>query len=372
MKTKLLLFTVLLWGVQFSTIGQNWQSVNNPPNYLWSDPNSWNQGLVPPDTVNVIIRNGDSIVVSSNEVCNRLTLRGNNSTLVVNSGVTLTLSDRLFVQSTDHNETQNIINNGSIAVVGASTWRDRNFANQTINVSGTGLLSIGGNLTYRADTSGNVVNFDHVGIFGNNFTIRTEGPSGEVSFKLMDSISINNNLVLRNDSISDPTRNILDMRFSGAKLFIGNRINFTNEGGILENSSAISTTVFYRDIDRLTPDSRASFHDVSATETQAIGTSFSTDRVLGDLIIPSGVALTPNNQRTITISSGNLIVNGSINTSPNDRDTLVFSGSSAQNITGTGTIDINYLTINNSNGVTNSTPINVQRIEDHIGNLLKR
>ncbi|MGB0390129.1 MAG: hypothetical protein ACPGD5_01065 [Salibacteraceae bacterium] len=356
----LLSLILVLFGVNV-LFAQTWRSQDNPPNFLWSDPDSWDQGTVPPDTANIVVRGNHTIILNDTRICKKLTITGSAPTFQINASGNVNITGNLIIQSTNHDQTHTISCNGIVNYGGKGIWRNRGNANQTINVSGSGQLIGSGNLTYIADTSGNQVSLECETQITGNLTLNCKTTLGEIEFAIKDSVYLSNNLILTNDLISDPANNILDMSQGGARLHIGNNLNLNNDGGTIINNSVTSSTVYFGDIDKLPSDSKVTFHDVSATTTQNVGTTFNTSRVLGDIIIPTGVDITINNRRQIDFSSGNLVVNGSLNVSPQNRDTIRFSGSSSQTILGSGSINVSYLEFDNSTTVSNSVSAEVYR-----------
>ncbi len=355
---KLVAVIVLSSWFAASLPAQTFRTVNNPPNFLWSDPNSWDLASVPTIGDTVIFNNNHTIVVNSTTGIDRVILRGN-SNLTVNNGISLNIAERLIVQQISANNTQNLVADGTINVGDRFLVRSSRDPNGTSNISGTGSINVTDRAVFQGDTSNFTVNLTVPIQTGTLFICQLTRADAEMTINAQSSIIVGTNFILNANNGSDSLNNIFNMQFAGSSLQVGNNINLNNSGGFLQNNSTTSTSVILTTFNKYRTDSRLQFHDLHFITTGVVNGDRTVANVLGNFIINSGCNLSLN-RRTLNIENANLIVNGTIGTVNND-DSLILSGSSAQTISGTGNIETEYLIVNNSAGVSNSVSTTINR-----------
>jgi hypothetical protein len=166
------------FGIGKSTIDIGPTTVQSVTSGNWSNPATWNTGVVPTSASQVIIRNGDSVVLSSSAQANNIII---NADAILNfTAGTLSVASNMLNGGTLHHAGGNINisgtaatgysnNNSGIYNLSSGTFRvgpenggNRTFLNTgTVNVSG-GTLEINGNLSNTlfapfAQTAGNII-----------------------------------------------------------------------------------------------------------------------------------------------------------------------------------------------------------------------
>ena len=337
--------------------GQTFRSVNNPPSNAWNDPLTWDLGSVPGTGDTVLIRNNDTVNVTTNTSIDKITLRGNGE-LNVNTGVLLSILQNLAIQAqNDNGNFTSVIVDGTVSVGNNLSITSRKKINYTADISGTGNISASNNFTITGDTSGTTATLSTPISVGNNFTVTAKNPTGSINTLVNTSISIVKNLTLRSQNGADSTDNLFDMRFSGSSLDIGNNLNLTTGGGFLLNSSAITSDISFTTFAKIKISDQLNYHNVHVKTSSNVNADKDFNTIFGGLFIDNGCIINTN-RRTWKMSSGNLVVNGSIESFGGD-DSLIFNGSAAQTITGSGSAVIECLVIENILGVTNSITLDI-------------
>ncbi|UTW62735.1 PKD domain-containing protein [bacterium SCSIO 12741] len=360
----MVLITLLLVSAGKVQAQINFRSVDNPPNYLWSDPNSWDQGAVPGSTDNVTIRRGHTIVANASDDCNRITMAGD-ANLTIDASATITTATTMKVQLNNDSETSTVNVNGKLVIGTNLVAKHKTAINTTINFTGTGSVVISKNFNITSDSTNHTVNIELPMSVTNKVSLITNGTDGELTVNLKDSLNAAT-LGLQASLNSQDSKNQLDMRYASAVLNLSNKFQFKNNGGYLLNSASIASDVILTTFARISTDPRINYHDLFLTTSSSVNSDTDINNVLGKLIINSGNTLSTN-KKTLRISTGNLEVNGAITSGNNAGDSLILSGSEAQTITGSGLITVENLTIDNASGVSNSATINVNRFL-HIDN----
>lgn len=282
-------------------------------------------GVVVNNTDNVIIRN------NSNQL---LTIQANQS-----SAMTLTLG----------NVTDNLIlinSSGGVTITSNILGTSRNLTKRGI---GTGVLSLEGANTYSGTTTVTE------GTLRLNRTGGTTLPSNnDVSinggvFRVSTNQTLNNLTFTSGELIVD----------AGATLTINGTMSYTAGTFTLNGNIAYgaSSTVLFQNPSALNlPSVIFTNNPFNVTLNGVGGVTLSRNTTItGTLTLATG---------TLTVGSNTLTLNGSISRTSGNIDasnataTVVFSGSSSQSIPdGTFTGNINNLTVNNSNGLTNNQSV---------------
>lgn len=287
-------------------------------------------GVVVNNTDNVIIRN------NSNQL---LTIQANQS-----SAMTLTLG----------NVTDNLIlinSSGGVTITSNILGTSRNLTKRGI---GTGVLSLEGANTYSGTTT------VKEGTLRLNRTGGTTLPSNnDVSinggvFRVSTNQTLNNLTFTSGELIVD----------AGATLTINGTMSYTAGTFTLNGNIAYgaSSTVLFQNPSALNlPSVIFTNNPFNVTLNGVGGVTLSRNTTItGTLTLATG---------TLTVGSNTLTLNGSISRTSGNIDasnataTVVFSGSSSQSIPdGTFTGNINNLTVNNNNGVSNSQTLTIAGI----------
>ena len=316
---------VLLSLISIHSLGANLLS-NGTGGGDWALSSSWAAGLVPGPGDQAFIVAGDVITVSSTASTKNLILNDNNSKIIINNGITLTLSDWLWVNATAINQNIDIVNNGVINCV-KMTVKDFQKRNFTLNVSGTGIINCSTYGEYTGSAASMSVSMGNRLIIGSQFLLQ----GSTLTFASTDSISCVE--FVFNSGTLDLSSN--DARF---KMDI-----FTYISGSISSNSSSTSKVYFNGV-RAIPDNGS----ISWPEVRFSGTcSFDGNFTAHNAIIKSGATLNIASNE-LTLNSGNFANLGTFIGLTGSKITL--SGASAQTIASNSVIIIPNLEIANTAG----------------------
>lgn len=118
--------------IQFAAFGQ----ITSTATGDWNSTTTWVGGIVPSSTDNVIIANGHTVRLTTNQTCNNLTMNGSGILNLNTDGTTLTITNQLFL-----NGTSQITGNGTTRTVSVGTIF---FASSTNNRIGNIVFTVSG------------------------------------------------------------------------------------------------------------------------------------------------------------------------------------------------------------------------------------
>ncbi|MBL7727863.1 MAG: hypothetical protein JNM68_09260, partial [Dinghuibacter sp.] len=378
MKTLWVLLTLTI--LSFSVYGQKtWLGTGG--NKLWSNGANWSPAGAPGSLDNVLFNITDSVSMDVAPNINSLTVT-NNSAVIFST----TTSRTITLSSTSSVQLGLLINAGSSLTVQAS-------------ISGTTavslVLSMAGGIGVTGEIYGSLY-FKSVGAGSGSSSTRLETFTGALAYaqlKVKNGGLIKYNDKTSNTSSAGSPTNSITME-SGSTYWIDKNGGSFPDGswsagslckstGMVANGPTFSGTT-YGNLEWNNPSQSATygfikdltFNNVTLTnangnvlrvKTGSSATSF-TLTINGNLDIASGVTLETSGN-TVTAPNGgvielkgNLVNNGLLTeTGPSGtKDTLTFSGTTPQTISGTGSVT-NQLTfkINNATGVTLNSPLSL-------------
>jgi len=329
-----------------------WESSND--NLAWIDAT-----LAPTSAANTIsIRNGHDVTINSNITIDQVEI--NNGGTITYSGGTITVAngtgDDISIQSGGRmiysvSSTTPTFNSGAtLSVLNGGFLR----------VQATGITGAGSNVNNSSHiySDGAILEYNSSSNFSaSGVTFFPNVTSETPIFRLLQSLT----------SVGGGSATVFNGRFelaNGITITWGGNGNKTFRNGITGLGGVNSCTVASGTGQFLITGTSNLGSSGSLTVNNANGIVFSANTNLtGALTIGSGTTLSLASG-ILTIGSNTLTLNGSISRTSGNIDasnataTVVFSGSSSQSIPdGTFTGNINNLTVNNSNGLTNNQSV---------------
>lgn len=336
----------------------NWTSIStwesSSDNLAWIDAT-----LAPTSAANTIsIRNGHDVTINSNITIDQVEI--NNGGTITYSGGTITVAngtgDDISIQSGGRmiysvSSTTPTFNSGATLLVLNGGF---------LRVQATGITGAGSNVNNSSHiySDGAILEYNSSSNFSaSGVTFFPNVTSETPIFRLLQSLT----------SVGGGSATVFNGRFelaNGITITWGGNGNKTFRNGITGLGGVNSCTVASGTGQFLITGTSNLGSSGSLTVTNANGVVFSANTNLtGALTIGSGTTLSLASG-ILTIGSNTLTLNGSISRTSGNIDasnataTVVFSGSSSQSIPdGTFTGNINNLTVNNSNGLTNNQSV---------------
>ena len=316
---------VLLSLISIHSFGANINS-NGTGGGDWSLGSSWLGGVVPGAGDQAFIVNGDNITVSSAASILNLILHDNNSTITINSGKTLTVSDWIYINATGINQNTIIVNNGIINCV-RMTVKDFQKPNYTLTVSGTGTINCSDYAEYTSAAAGMSVSMGNKLIIGSTFSLQ----GSSLTFTSTDSISC-----LRFTLYSGT----LDLSSNNARLKMS---VFTYLSGTISSNSSSTSIVYFNGVFGIPDNGSISWPEVTFSSSCSFAANFTAHNAT----IRSGASLNIASNN-LTLNAGNFTNSGTFLGSTGSKITL--SGASAQTIASNSVIIIPNLEIANTVG----------------------
>ena len=202
---------------------------------------TWDNG-VPGVGDSAIVRNGDVVTVTSGVTVEAIILESSSSgtsTLIVNSGVTLVVSNHLLSTASGINETTLITNNGIITCQSAISFWGNGFTGLTQTFAGTGTATsvylnvfsgLNGNLTVNQSGS-MLISFQHYIYCLGTVNYNLMGQLTTKDLRLQSSVANNCNV---------------NMDFSGSKYTINGTLLQSVAGGRELLKEAITQKLLFR------------------------------------------------------------------------------------------------------------------------------
>ena len=367
MKKKLLALKLIFF-VFFLYSAQSWADIHTSiTSGNWNSTSTWDKGTVPASGDNVIINSGDTITVTANAAVNKIIFEDISSSvsgLIVNTGVTLTISHELLFENAPNYSTYGFIRGaGTINCewmqVGG-VYNNITSNEVTILTSEVAYLFITGNLSiqgeYKASssTTNDATFLISEGVVSVGGTVECQEPTNSFCF-------------LRMDQGSSQT----------GTLILHGAVPFTNTIGELEvYANGTNASVFYDSANQTIKPITYKHLATREGGTKTISLGFS---VTGNLTVGAATTLTLSNTSPLAIPvNGNVVVNGTFNVANltganthtmniggnltnsgsfhmnngDDVCNVTLNGSTLQTISGTATPVFNNLDLNNSSGCT--------------------
>lgn len=306
----------------------------------WSSAGTWDNG-VPVAGDEVFIENGDNVTLTSTTSVANVYIVGNGSTLTINSGVILYVSQYFYMRPTGNSQTNTLLNNGTLYCGKGMTPRtESGRTGYTANITGTGFIQLVQDIYNMTLANGSMtVNF------GNKLECRdmynyTTGASSSMVFNLTDSIRVKRNIILQAQVVTASGLEV-NMDNASAKLRLDGSFDFRNNGGTISQGTAESI-FYFGNLANYSTNANISYRNISF-ETQTLSSAVNITNLDNSFIIPAGKTLSGSG--SVTLSEGNLTCNGGT-MSP----TVSLGGSSAQTITVNTDTDIPILDISNTSG----------------------
>lgn len=341
----------------------NADTVNSVASGNWNDDATWD-GSAPRSGDTAHIQPGHTVSVVSSDDVSLVTINADDmdaALLDIKSGVTLTVTDRVFINSTDFNNAEisvtGILDAQGLIEYNASMY----FAFSRINVNGT--LKIGGTISsnsssYFVDSRNGTVEYNSTSaqsIYKFNYNYGGLILSGGSTKTLSDNTSVNNNL-----SISSST---LDVTANNYSLTVGG--NWVNSSGTF---TARSGTVTLNGSGSQAITSNANdFYNLTINNTGS-GISLNDNvTVTNNCTLTDGVVSTGSNTFTLESTSASSLSgysNGSF-INGNLRRYIASNTSTYAFPVGNGTSTTNYFRAD----VVNSNMVGVSYIDASFGSL---
>ena len=316
---------VLLSLISIHSFGANINS-NGTGGGDWSLGSSWLGGVVPGAGDQAFIVNGDNITVSSAASILNLILHDNNSTITINSGKTLTVSDWIYINATGINQNTIIVNNGIINCV-RMTVKDFQKPNYTLTVSGTGTINCSDYAEYTAAALGMSISMGNKLIISSEIVLQ----GSSLTFTVNESISCHQFIF---------NSGVLDLSSNNAEL----RMNiFSYLSGTISSNSSSTSKVYFNVITGIPDNGSISWPEVIFSNSCSFAGNFTAHNAT----ISSGASLNLASNE-LTLNAGNFTNSGTFLGSTGSKITL--SGASAQTITSNSVIIIPNLEIANTVG----------------------
>jgi len=292
----------------------------------WALGASWVGGIAPGVGDQAFIVGGDNITVSSPITVLNAIINNNSSTLTVNVGITLTVTDWMYINGTAINESVNIVNNGTINCV-RMTVKDFSKINFSLNVSGSGTINCSTHGEYVASTIGMSVSMGNKLLIGTDFHVQ----GSALTFSLTDSLSCSR-LILRSGT--------LDISSNSARMALSYLIY--SSGTILSNSTS-SSRVYFNSFLGITDNVNINWPNVFFIGSCSLGS----DLTSHSATINTGGSLAIGGSE-LTLSSGSFTNAGTFSSTTGGKITL--SGAAAQTIGSSSTMTLHNLEIANTSG----------------------
>ena len=305
----------------------------------WNQTGTWVGGVVPAAGDSVLIIDGHDITLRSVQACEVIIIEGT-SKIRINAGNSLTCDSIIFKLTA--------INKTFLADVrGNALWRanyfqaDINSDNSSIAMLGMGRLYIDNDVNIISNAVGASVTAG-VPLICRDLTLRTLTGGNGLAFAANDSL-FTRDIVIDVQGTSLSANTTMTTSSQASVIAMTGSFSFPqNSGQVISSASkgillldANASLSDYADLQYPTIEIR--------TGTCSLNTDILNSQFLEDITVDLGATLFTGGNN-LTIQQGNLIVNGTL--SMNDGLSLIFSGSNAHTISGTGSMIIPNLIVN--------------------------